>query len=480
MQLDTIINFFANNIALAVLLLIVIVVLLLAFFMRKYIRIYPPFIFFVHLRNGKAINQGEGGRVIKIPFFDDILTVDKTVQQLAITNEAVLSKEKQMVRMTCVLQWQAENAVSVINNVDWEEIPARLTAIIESVIRTSCAQLKVETILEERQEIIEDVKKELERIIVDWGIRVVTVELIEVECLNANFLKDMARPREAEMKKSAELSEIETQRVTTISDVEKKRQIQVATIEATREMGVKEQLKDKEIREAEMLKDLAVQEIDLKREVMQKEYEKKQAEIEAAKEKEVTVINAEAELQKKLRDEIKVEAERKIQIAEAQAQQRLRVAEADAASIKMEAEAEANRVASVGKAEAEAIFAKLDAEASGALALAKAELEKRKAQKEYTPQEFTRDFVQMLPRIYENIDIGDITTMDLGGVGGVGADGESLGTTKPYEVFGNVLLPMMIMAKMLGFDVTKVMKEGLGKYADKDGGVKLPIRNDVA
>jgi len=479
MQLD-IFNLIASNIALSILLLIILLVIMLAFFIRKYVKIFPPFIFFVHLRNGKARNQGEGGRVIKIPFIDQILKVDRTVQQLTITNEAVLSKEKQLTRMTCVLQWQAENAVAVINNVTWNEIPDRLKAIIESVIRTACAQLKVETILEERREIIEAVKEELEKVIIDWGLRVVTVELIEVEVLNHGFVKDMARPREAEMAKNAKLAEIETEKRTTLEDVEKKRQIQIANIEALKETGVKDELKQQAIDTAKKQKELAVERIDLERQVMNREYEKQQAEIEAAKEKEVTVINAEAELQKRLREEIQVEAQRKIQYAEAEAEQRLKVATANAASIKMEAEAEANRVQAVGQAEGEAIFAKLDAEAKGALALAKAELERRKAQKEYTPQEAVRDFIAMLPQIYANIDIGDITTMDFGGAGG-GAEGEGgTGTTKPFEVFGNVMLPTLIMAKMCGIDFSKVMDEGLGKYADKTPKVKLPVpRVDV-
>jgi len=113
--------------------------------------------------------------VIRIPFLDRILAVDRTVQQLNISAESVLSKEKQKIRLSAVLQWQADNAIATINNVIW-----RLTAIIESVIRTACAQLSVEQILEERQLIIEAVKKELIDIVSEWGLKVVTVELVDV------------------------------------------------------------------------------------------------------------------------------------------------------------------------------------------------------------------------------------------------------------------------------------------------------------
>ncbi|MHA2163817.1 MAG: SPFH domain-containing protein, partial [Candidatus Thorarchaeota archaeon] len=119
--------FFANT-ALAVFALGFLLILLLAFYIRKYVRIFDPNIFYVHLRKGKAIKQGEGGMVVRIPFLDRILAVDRTVQQLNISAESVLSKEKQKIKLNSVLQWQADNAIATINNVKWNEIPPRLTA----------------------------------------------------------------------------------------------------------------------------------------------------------------------------------------------------------------------------------------------------------------------------------------------------------------------------------------------------------------
>ena len=173
MQAD-LLNWFSQNLALTVALLIILVVLLLSFYIKKYVRIFDPNIFYVHLRKGKAKKQGEGGMVIRIPFLDRILAVDRTVQQLNISAESVLSKEKQKIRLSAVLQWQADNAIATINNVTWKEIPSRLTAIIESVIRTACAQLSVEEILEERQLIIEAVKKDGSR---SWAL--ITAQYIE-------------------------------------------------------------------------------------------------------------------------------------------------------------------------------------------------------------------------------------------------------------------------------------------------------------
>jgi len=201
----------------------ILALLLLLLYIKKYVRIYDPNIFYVHLRKGKAKKQGEGGMVIRVPFFDRILAVDRTVQQLNISAESVLSKEKQKIKLNAVLQWQAENAIATINNVKWSEIPPRLTAIIESVIRTACAQLSVEEILMERQKIIEAIKKELIDIVSEWGLKFVTVEIVDVTVVNDSFLRDMAKPREAEMHRLAQIALIDADQSTVTKDIERTR-----------------------------------------------------------------------------------------------------------------------------------------------------------------------------------------------------------------------------------------------------------------
>ncbi len=415
----------------------ILLILLFALYVKKYVRIFDPNIFFVHLRRGKAIRQGEGGMVIRIPFLDRILAVDRTVQQLDISAESVLSKEKQKIKLSAVLQWQAENAIATINNVKWSEIPPRLTAIIESVIRTACAQLSVEEILEERQLIIEAIKKELIDIVSEWGLKVVTVELVDVSVVNESFLRDMAKPREAEMHRLAQIALIDADQETGTRDIERTKVLRQKEIERDKMIGVKEQEQLREIQEAEKRREQSVLEIELQKELMSKKYEKQQAEVEAAKDLEVAKFAAEAEKQRKIKQEVEVQAQKILQ----------------------EAEAEATKISAIAAAEADQIKKITSAQAEGI----KKTLE---AARDYSPQAFARDFLQMLPEIYRNIDIGDIT---LFGGGGGGADGEGGdGGAGAFQVFGNVMLPMMIMAKMMGFDFQKLMKDSLGEFAVKD------------
>ncbi len=437
MQAD-LLNWFSQNLALSAAFVIILVILLLAFYIKKYVRIFDPNIFYVHLRKGKAKKQGEGGMVIRIPFLDRILAVDRTVQQLNISAESVLSKEKQKIRLSAVLQWQADNAIATINNVTWKEIPTRLTAIIESVIRTACAQLSVEEILEERQLIIEAIKKELIDIVSEWGLKVVTVELVDVVVVNDSFLRDMSKPREAEMHRLAQIALIEADQATGTRDIERSKVLRQQEIDRDKLVGVKEQDQLRMIQEAEQAREQSVLEIALQKDLMQKKYEKQQAEVEAAKDLEVAKLNAEAEKQRKIKEEVEVQAQRILQEAQASAEK-----------ISLTAEAEAGRILKVTSAQAEGIKKTLA------------------AAKDYSPQAFARDFLQILPEIYKEIDIGDVTLF--GGGGGGGAEGEEgAGGAGAFQVFGNVLMPMMLMSKMMGFDFKGLMKDALGDMATED------------
>ncbi len=444
--MQDLVQLLGSNLGVTIGVFIFLLMMAIIIFVKKYVRIFEPNIFYVHLRKGKAISQGEGGMVIRIPFFDRVLIVDRTVQQLNISAEEVLSKEKQKIKLKAVLQWQAVDAISTINNVRWEEIPSRLTAIIESVIRTACAQLSVEEILEERQKIIEAIKKELVDIVMDWGLAVITVELVDVAVVNDEFLRNMAKPREAEMQKTAKIAQIQSEQETGMMDIARSRLLKSKEIEMSQEIGLKEQEKLKKIQEAEKLREQSVLKIELEKQVMQKEYEKRQAEIEAAKRLEVAKMEAEAEKQRKIKQEVEVEAAKILQKAKAQAQQ-----------IQMLAEADAERILKTSAAQAEGLRKMIE------------------AANEYTPQAFSRDFLQVLPKIYENVKVGDITLF--GGTAGSteeGVEGAGTGGAEAFKVFGQVLLPAMMLSKMLGLDIKSVMGSALGDLAEKDEAKKKP------
>ncbi|MFW9802976.1 MAG: hypothetical protein ACFFFC_10005, partial [Candidatus Thorarchaeota archaeon] len=239
----------------------------------------------------------------------------------------------------------------------------------------------------------------------------------------------------AEMHRLAQIAQIEAEQETGVKDIERSRMLRQKEIERDQQIGVQEQAQLRAIQESEKQREQSVLEIELQKDLMQKRYEKQQAEVEAAKDLEVAKFAAEAEKQKKIKQEVEVQAQRILQEAKA-----------DAEKISMVASADAEKILKVTSAEAEGIKKTLA------------------AAKDYTPQAFARDFLQILPRIYEQIDIGDITLF--GGGSGNGSDaGEEGGGAGAFQIFGNVLLPMMLMARMMGFDFQGLMKDSLGSMA---------------
>ena len=419
---------------------IFILVLAIFVFVKKYINIFPPNIFYVHLRKGKPIAQGEGGMVIRIPFFDKILKIDKTVQQLNVNSEHIISKEKQFISLEVVVQWQAVDAISTIFNVKFNEIPNLIRTIIESVIRTRTANLKVEEVLEERVKIIDAIKKELVEIVKDWGIAIITVEIPNVRVINEDFLRDLSRPREAEIARNAMVAEIDKEQTTKLKDIERERQTRLKAIQMARETGVSDQLKLRQIQEEEKEREKSVIEIELQKQVIQKEYEKKQAEIEAEKRKNVQMRLAEAEKYTKITQE----------------------AEAEAEKIRLKAIAEADYIKQTMTSQADGLSQKINALNSYSETALKAEL------------------LKILPQIYSNIKIGDVTLFS---GEGMGENGESNGSNPVYNFFGQMLMPAVLLTKDLGMDgdhlMNNVLSEAVAKELPSNGDTKKLKKKEI-
>ena len=414
-----------------IVLIIAIIVLAVVAFIKKYIKIFPPNIFYVHLRKGKPISQGEGGMVMRVPFFDKILKIDKTVQQLNVNSEHIISKEKQYISLEVVVQWQAVDAISTIFNVKWREIPNLINTIIESVIRTRVANLKVEEVLEERIKIIDAIKKELIEIVKDWGVSIITVEIPNVKVINEEFLRDLSRPRMAEIARNAMVAEIEKEQTTKIKDIERERLTKLKEIEMAKQTGTSEQIKLRQIQEEQKEREKSVLEIEMQKQVLQKKYEKEQAEIEAEKAKNVEMRRAEAEKYRK---------------------------------VTQEAEAEAQRIKLKANAEAEYIKQTMNSRAQGLA-------QRINALNNYSENALKAELLKILPEIYKNIKIGDVTLFSSDGQT---QDGEKGNSNSVYNFFGQMLMPAVLLSKIMGMDSSHLMNNVLSQAVANE----IPVNGD--
>jgi len=134
---------------------------------------------------------GLGGSYFLLPIFDRLVTIPTTAQKVDITAERVISKENQEVVISGFVVWSVVDPAKVFSNVRWEQINTLIRDICESVIRTTAANMPLIDILRERERIIKAVTMELEKIVGDWGIKIVTVEIKEVDVVNKELFKNL-------------------------------------------------------------------------------------------------------------------------------------------------------------------------------------------------------------------------------------------------------------------------------------------------
>jgi len=162
---------------------------------RSRYRIFETNVYVIHFRRGRVKRAGLGGSYFLAPIFDRLVTIPTTAQKVDITAERVISRENQEVVISGFVVWSVADPARVFSNVRWEQINTLIRDICESVIRTTAANMPLIDILREREKIIKAITMELEKIVGDWGIKIITVEIKEVDVVN----KELFRNLQAEM-----------------------------------------------------------------------------------------------------------------------------------------------------------------------------------------------------------------------------------------------------------------------------------------
>lgn len=242
---------------------------------RSRYRIFETNVYVIHFRKGRVKRAGLGGSYFIWPIFDTLVTIPTTAQKVDITAERVISKENQEVVISGFVVWAVVDPSKVFSNVRWDHINGLIRDICESVIRTTCANMPLVDILREREKIIKAISIELEKIVGEWGIKILTVEIKEVEVVN----KELFRNLQAEMfwnewKKAQELR-----------------------IQSETRAGVLEQEKELQVglREKEKLRQLREKEIQIAKLEAEREKVKKIIDAEAASQSRIKIAQGEAE-----------------------------------------------------------------------------------------------------------------------------------------------------------------------------------------
>ena len=311
----------------------------------------------IRFRNGKIKSAGKGGRCFLMPVIDEVVIIPTTTQQTFLeASEKVVSREFQDVSVSAFIFWKVVKPEIAFTAVSWEQresdyIEKIIKNAAESIIRTTCANMQLEHIIRERNEIINAVSKELHDLMADWGIVVISVEIRDVEVLNRVLKTNMEASKQIEQEETARLRRAGMEEIT-----------QLRELEVSRKTGVQEQNVQLEVQREAKTREIEVQKLEFKR-----------TEIEADTTKKRITIEAEAEY------------ERMIRIADGEKARLIAKAQGEAAGVKE----------------------KLIAEADGIL-------EQVKALAQADPKFFQLKIVEMLPEIYKQLNVDKMFVMGEG------------------------------------------------------------------
>jgi regulator of protease activity HflC (stomatin/prohibitin superfamily) len=309
-------NALLDNLWLIIVLVVVIFFLFIIFFVSRY-RKYKTNEYVIHFRRGKVRRAGTGGTVVLWPVFDEVIVIPTTVQQTLLeAREKVVSYEYQDVALTAFVYWRVTNPEVSYSKVSWN--PARSDYVekaiknaTEAIIRTTCANMKIEQIIRNRAEIIKNVTSELHHLAGDWGITVESVEIRDVEVLDERLKDNLEAVKKIEEAQTAQLRQAEMEESVQLRNLE----VRQKTGEQDQEVKLTIERKSKE-------REIQIVQLEQKRAVIAAETERKQKQIES-----------EAEKYLKITQEVGVEVERIRQEALAHKDQLLAEAEGEAAKI---------------------------------------------------------------------------------------------------------------------------------------------------
>lgn len=259
----------------------ILIFVLFVIFMATRYRKFKTNQFVIHLRHGKVKHAGLGGSLWLLPLIDEYIEIPTTsIQTILEAHEQVVSKEYQNISIYGMVIWKVIDPERAFSAVSWfphdeNYVEKILKNAAEAIIRTTCANMEIEMIIRERQEIINIVSKELHELTADWGLIIESIEIREVNILEPELKKNMEA-----VKKAIEF------RKARVAKADAERESKLRELEVQNEIGIQQQFVEQEIAMRQKDKEIAIAE---------KERERKK--IEADGERQKKVIDAEADAQ---------------------------------------------------------------------------------------------------------------------------------------------------------------------------------------
>lgn len=218
---------------------LVLIILIIYLFVFRWSVSVPDYMAARHYRFGKPSSDTpiSGKRVIVIPYIDHLVMIDQRIQKNTLDGISVLTKERQIMKVSATLIWKSENAAMTIENIKPEDIEPTFFKIIESVIKNECSKMCVDEILENRTKLSKNLSEILKETADNWGLSISSVNITNLVVANDRFMKNMALPKEIEIERKAKLAEIQKELEVELKAIEKDTQSKLASLESEKTVG---------------------------------------------------------------------------------------------------------------------------------------------------------------------------------------------------------------------------------------------------
>ena len=156
----------------------------------------------VVFRLGRLRPLAGPGLVMLVPFVDRMTRVDLRTVTLTIPPQEVITRDNVPARVNAVAYFRVVEPALAVTEV--EAYPVATSQIAQTTLRSVLGRAELDTLLSERDELNDSLRRIIDEQTEPWGIKVTTVEIKDVEIPEA-MQRAMARAAEAERERRAKI-----------------------------------------------------------------------------------------------------------------------------------------------------------------------------------------------------------------------------------------------------------------------------------
>jgi regulator of protease activity HflC (stomatin/prohibitin superfamily) len=182
--------------------MIPLVLVILVAVMLTSIRVLREYERGVCFRLGRLRPLAGPGPVFLLPLIDRLIRVDLRTVTLTIPPQELITRDNVPARVNAVAYFRVVKPELAITEV--EAYPVATSQIAQTTLRSVLGRAELDTLLSERDELNDSLRRIIDEQTEPWGIKVTTVEIKDVEIPEA-MQRAMARAAEAERERRAKI-----------------------------------------------------------------------------------------------------------------------------------------------------------------------------------------------------------------------------------------------------------------------------------